>query len=135
MSVVLAGLLVWQFMLHNPNPNINVTEVAETFREIKDAGKARAFGISNFHIAEYEPLKAGKGSSVMRALVVHANAWLYRGRGGGTYVPAVHLCAFTALDEVDIKLSAHQMETSVLHPDRIGDGTVGECGASHFLLQ
>lgn len=29
--------------------------------------------------------------------------------------------------EEGLKLSVHEMETSVLHPDKIADGTVGTC--------
>lgn len=75
------------FMIHNPDPNMDVKAIAKAFKEIKVAGKAKAFGISNFHQWEYEALRdamAGEG----------------------------------------LKLSVHEMETSVLHPDQISDATV-----------
>ena len=33
---------------------------ARAFREIKESGKAKALGISNFHKWEYESFKAGR---------------------------------------------------------------------------
>jgi predicted oxidoreductase len=74
-------------MIHNPDPNMDVQAVAQAFKEIKEARKARAFGISNFHQWEYEALR-------------------------------------DAMAAEGLKLSVHEMETSVLHPDRITDDTV-----------
>eukprot|EP00624_Nannochloropsis_granulata_P002402 evm.model.NODE_22070_length_83641_cov_42.053585.32 len=75
------------FMIHNPDPNMDVEAIAKAFKEIKEAGKAKAFGISNFHQWEYEALR-------------------------------------DAMAKEGLKLSVHEMETSVLHPDRISDETV-----------
>jgi predicted oxidoreductase len=47
-------------MFHNPDPNMDNAAAAKAFREIKDAGKARAFGVSNFHTWEYEPFRDGE---------------------------------------------------------------------------
>lgn len=38
----------------------------------------------------------------------------------------------SALDKEGVKLSVHEMEASVLHPDKITDGTVGQ--SDHLLL-
>ncbi len=75
------------FMIHNPDPNMDVVAVAKAFKKIKDKKQARTFGISNFHIWEYEALR-------------------------------------DAMAAEGLKLSVHEMETSVLHPDRISDETV-----------
>lgn len=75
------------FMIHNPDPNMDVEAIAKAFKEIKAAGKAKTFGISNFHQWEYEALR-------------------------------------DAMAKEGLKLSVHEMETSVLHPDRISDETV-----------
>lgn len=75
------------FMIHNPDPNMDVEAIAKAFKEIKVAGKAKTFGISNFHQWEYEALR-------------------------------------DAMAKEGLKLSVHEMETSVLHPDRISDETV-----------
>jgi len=75
------------FMIHNPDPNMDVEAIAKAFKEIKEAGKAKTFGISNFHQWEYEALR-------------------------------------DAMAKEGLKLSVHEMETSVLHPNRISDETV-----------
>lgn len=75
------------FMIHNPDPNMDVEAIAKAFKQIKAAGKAKTFGISNFHQWEYEALR-------------------------------------DAMAKEGLKLSVHEMETSVLHPDRISDETV-----------
>lgn len=36
------------FLLHRPNPLADPHEIARAFRELKDAGKVRAFGVSNY---------------------------------------------------------------------------------------
>lgn len=39
----------------------NHEQVAETFLQMKNSGKVKALGISNFRISDYEPLRDGEG--------------------------------------------------------------------------
>lgn len=74
-------------MIHNPDPHMDHNGVASTFKALKDQGKVKAFGISNFRKWEYEPLR-------------------------------------DALEHHGVRLSVHEMEASVLHPERLDDGTI-----------
>ena len=40
------------FLLHRPDPLMRPSEIAETFAELKQAGKVRAFGVSNMSVAQ-----------------------------------------------------------------------------------
>lgn len=45
-------------LLHRPSPFFNPEEVAKAFRHLKDSGKVRHFGVSNFNIQQFKSLEA-----------------------------------------------------------------------------
>ena len=44
------------FLLHRPSPLMNSEEVAEAFLILKDGGKVKAFGVSNFSVSQFNLL-------------------------------------------------------------------------------
>ena len=44
------------FLLHRPSPLMNSEEVAEAFQILKDGGKVKAFGVSNFSVSQFNLL-------------------------------------------------------------------------------
>lgn len=44
------------FLLHRPSPLMNSEEVAEAFQILKDGGKVKAFGVSNFAVSQFNLL-------------------------------------------------------------------------------
>ena len=46
------------FLLHRPSPLMQVSEIAEAVRQLKKAGKIRAFGVSNFTRAQMRYLSS-----------------------------------------------------------------------------
>ncbi|OAV46254.1 aldo/keto reductase family oxidoreductase [Lewinella sp. 4G2] len=42
------------FLIHRPDPLMDPAEVGEAFQELKDAGKVRHFGVSNFTTAQFD---------------------------------------------------------------------------------
>lgn len=45
-------------LIHRPDPLMHPEEVAEAFRVLKDQGKVRGFGVSNFSATQFEMLQA-----------------------------------------------------------------------------
>lgn len=45
-------------LIHRPSPLLNPTEVAEAFQHLKDSGKVRYFGVSNFTPSQFAMLNA-----------------------------------------------------------------------------
>jgi predicted oxidoreductase len=46
------------FLLHRPDFLMNPNEIAETFEKLKDDGKVRFFGVSNFTTSQFEMINA-----------------------------------------------------------------------------
>ena len=45
-------------LIHRPDPLMNADEVAEAFRQLKDSGKVKHFGVSNFTPHQFELLQS-----------------------------------------------------------------------------
>jgi predicted oxidoreductase len=45
------------FLLHRPSPFFNPEEVAKAFGHLKQSGKVRQFGVSNFNVLQFEMLQ------------------------------------------------------------------------------
>lgn len=45
------------FLLHRPDPLMNASEIAETFYDLKQQGKVKAFGVSNMSVAQIQLLQ------------------------------------------------------------------------------
>ncbi len=43
-------------LIHRPDPLLDLDELADTFRQLRDAGKVRYFGVSNFNSAQFNAL-------------------------------------------------------------------------------
>lgn len=43
-------------LLHRPSPLLNPYEVAKTFEELKNSGKVKSFGVSNFSVSQFSLL-------------------------------------------------------------------------------
>lgn len=43
-------------LLHRPSPLIDVYEIAEVFQNLKDSGKVKHFGVSNFSTAQFDQI-------------------------------------------------------------------------------
>ena len=45
-------------LIHRPDPLMDVGEVAEAFTELRESGKVRFFGVSNFNTSQFEMLQS-----------------------------------------------------------------------------
>jgi predicted oxidoreductase len=45
-------------LIHRPDPLMNASEIAEAFTELRESGKVRFFGVSNFNTSQFEMLQS-----------------------------------------------------------------------------
>lgn len=53
------------FLLHRPDPLMELDEVAATFDELQSSGKVRHFGVSNFNPLQFDLLQSGLNQQLM----------------------------------------------------------------------
>jgi aryl-alcohol dehydrogenase-like predicted oxidoreductase len=61
------------YLVHGPNPQVSIAETMQTFEVLREEGKIRSIGVSNFSVEELEDARRALGSGRIAANQVQYN--------------------------------------------------------------